>query len=266
MQTILTVLHLFLAIGLIGLVLMQHGKGADAGAAFGSGASGTVFGASGAGNFLSRSTAILATLFFITSIALGYFSMQKDTGSTDIMKGLKQESTSQSASKPTDLPQVQLEPVAPGDELKIQSITTQAPATPANIPPADIPQIQPEPAKAAEIPSEIPEVKPETEAVPASPTTSDSSSPVAETAAETPAPVAKPSAPAAETAPETTESAVSEPATSESAPAAIEEAPKAEDNAPPADQGAAPAQGQAEPEHEATTSTPDAAAEATKDQ
>mgnify|MGYP003572980289 CR=1 FL=1 len=70
MQTILTILHLFLALGLIGMVLMQHGKGADAGAAFGSGASGTVFGAQGAANFLSRSTAVLATLFFVTSLAL----------------------------------------------------------------------------------------------------------------------------------------------------------------------------------------------------
>jgi preprotein translocase subunit SecG len=74
MQLILTVLHLLLAIGLIALVLLQHGKGADAGAAFGSGASSTVFGAQGSGNFLSRSTAIIATLFFLTSIALAYFA------------------------------------------------------------------------------------------------------------------------------------------------------------------------------------------------
>lgn len=74
MQLILTVLHLVLAIGMIALVLLQHGKGADAGAAFGSGASSTVFGAQGSGNFLSRSTAIIATLFFLTSIALAYFA------------------------------------------------------------------------------------------------------------------------------------------------------------------------------------------------
>lgn len=76
MQTVLNVFHLFLAIGLVGLVLIQHGKGADAGAAFGSGASGTVFGAQGAGNFLSRATAALATLFFLTSMALAYFASQ----------------------------------------------------------------------------------------------------------------------------------------------------------------------------------------------
>jgi preprotein translocase subunit SecG len=74
MQLILTVFHLVLAIGLIALVLLQHGKGADAGAAFGSGASSTVFGAQGSGSFLSRSTAVIATLFFLTSIALAYFA------------------------------------------------------------------------------------------------------------------------------------------------------------------------------------------------
>ena len=76
MQTILVVSHLFLALGLIGLVLMQHGKGADAGAAFGAGASGSVFGASGAANFLSRATAVIATLFFVTSLTLAWYAMQ----------------------------------------------------------------------------------------------------------------------------------------------------------------------------------------------
>ena len=75
MQTILVVAHLFL-IGIIGLVLMQHGKGADAGAAFGAGASGSVFGAAGSANFLSRATAVLATLFFITSLVLAWFAIQ----------------------------------------------------------------------------------------------------------------------------------------------------------------------------------------------
>jgi len=76
MQTILVAVHLLLAIGLIGLVLIQHGKGADAGAAFGSGASSTVFGAQGSGSFLTRATGVLATLFFATSLALAYFAMQ----------------------------------------------------------------------------------------------------------------------------------------------------------------------------------------------
>lgn len=77
MQTVLIVIHVFLSIGLIGMVLIQHGKGADMGAAFGSGASSTVFGSRGASNFLSRSTGILAAAFFLTSLALAYFAMQQ---------------------------------------------------------------------------------------------------------------------------------------------------------------------------------------------
>jgi len=71
------IFHIFLCLGLIALVLIQHGKGADAGAAFGSGASATVFGSQGSGSFLTKTTAILATTFFITSLTLAYFSTQK---------------------------------------------------------------------------------------------------------------------------------------------------------------------------------------------
>ncbi len=88
MQTILVVIHLFLAIGLVGLILIQHGKGADAGAAFGSGASATVFGAQGSASFLTRTTGILAALFFVTSMVLAYFSSQaRDT--TGIMESIQ---------------------------------------------------------------------------------------------------------------------------------------------------------------------------------
>jgi preprotein translocase subunit SecG len=72
MHTILVVIQVLAAVALIGLVLLQHGKGADAGAAFGSGASGTVFGARGSANFLSRATAICATVFFLASLSLAY--------------------------------------------------------------------------------------------------------------------------------------------------------------------------------------------------
>src|SRR3989344_2794568 len=65
------------ALGMIGLILIQHGKGADVGAAFGSGASGSLFGASGSANFLSRTTAIIAMVFFVTSLGLTYFSTRK---------------------------------------------------------------------------------------------------------------------------------------------------------------------------------------------
>lgn len=70
--TILVVVQVLVAISLVALILVQHGKGADAGAAFGSGASGTVFGAQGAANFLSRATAALATVFFAVSLTLAY--------------------------------------------------------------------------------------------------------------------------------------------------------------------------------------------------
>ncbi len=82
LYSILLVIQVLLAIGLIALVLLQHGKGADAGAAFGSGASSTVFGSRGSTNFLSRSTAIIATLFFLNSLALAYLvGNQPVTGS-----------------------------------------------------------------------------------------------------------------------------------------------------------------------------------------
>ena len=74
---ILVVFHVFISIALIGLILIQHGKGADAGAAFGSGASATVFGSQGSGSFLTRTTAVLATLFFVTSLTLAYFTIQR---------------------------------------------------------------------------------------------------------------------------------------------------------------------------------------------
>ncbi len=72
-MNLVLVVQLLTAIGMIGLVLIQHGKGADMGASFGSGASGSLFGASGSANFLSRSTAALATLFLICTLALAYF-------------------------------------------------------------------------------------------------------------------------------------------------------------------------------------------------
>lgn len=74
METLIWGVHVTTAVVLIGLVLMQHGKGADMGASFGSGSAGSVFGSSGSANFLSRSTAVAATIFFITSMTLTYMS------------------------------------------------------------------------------------------------------------------------------------------------------------------------------------------------
>ena len=77
MEIFILIIHVLAALGIIGLVLLQHGKGADVGAAFGSGASGSVFGSAGSANFLSRATAILAVVFFLTSMGLTYFSTRK---------------------------------------------------------------------------------------------------------------------------------------------------------------------------------------------
>ena len=77
MEILILVIHIFAALAIIGLVLLQHGKGADVGAAFGGGASGSLFGATGSANFLSRATAILAVVFFSTSLGLTYFSVRK---------------------------------------------------------------------------------------------------------------------------------------------------------------------------------------------
>ncbi|MDH5189907.1 MAG: preprotein translocase subunit SecG [Gammaproteobacteria bacterium] len=90
MQTILLIIHVIVALTLIGLILVQHGKGADAGAAFGSGASASVFGSQGSANFLTRVTGILATVFFILSLALAFIAGQ-NTKKTSVVDQLVPE-------------------------------------------------------------------------------------------------------------------------------------------------------------------------------
>ena len=84
--SLLLVVHILAALGVIGLVLVQHGKGADMGATFGSGASGSLFGATGSANFLSRTTAVLATVFFVTSLSLAYLASSKPKTSGSVMQ------------------------------------------------------------------------------------------------------------------------------------------------------------------------------------
>jgi preprotein translocase subunit SecG len=84
-QKIVLIVHTLIAILIITLVLLQRGKGADAGAAFGAGASGTVFGARGSSSFFSRATAILATAFFVSSLTLAYLSSQVGTGPESLL-------------------------------------------------------------------------------------------------------------------------------------------------------------------------------------
>jgi len=83
---VLLSIHILVGLGVIGLVLLQHGKGADMGAAFGSGASGSLFGASGSANFLSRTTGILAAVFFFTSLGLSYVSGSKPKAPDSVME------------------------------------------------------------------------------------------------------------------------------------------------------------------------------------
>jgi preprotein translocase subunit SecG len=86
LSTLLTALQMLSAIIMIGLILVQHGKGADAGAAFGSGSSGSLFGASGSANFMSRTTGVLATVFFLCTLALAYFSGVRPQGSGSVLE------------------------------------------------------------------------------------------------------------------------------------------------------------------------------------
>ena len=83
MENLIVIVHIVIAVGIIALVLIQQGKGAEAGASFGGGASQTVFGSAGSGNFLTRATSFFAIIFFATSFALAYFAKEKATGIVD---------------------------------------------------------------------------------------------------------------------------------------------------------------------------------------
>ena len=86
MLKIILAVQMLSALGMIGLVLVQHGKGADMGAAFGSGGSGSLFGASGSANFLSRTTSVLATIFFVSTLALAYFGNLRPNVSSSVLE------------------------------------------------------------------------------------------------------------------------------------------------------------------------------------
>jgi preprotein translocase subunit SecG len=106
LTSILTV-HVLVALGIIFLVLLQHGKGADMGAAFGSGSSGSLFGATGSANFLSRTTAALAVVFFLTSLGLAYVATHKPKTGASVMQGVTAPAAAAPASevpKPADAP------------------------------------------------------------------------------------------------------------------------------------------------------------------
>lgn len=88
MLTVVLAVQMLSALGMIGLILVQHGKGADMGAAFGSGGSGSLFGASGSANFLSRTTGVLAALFFACTLMLAYFGNAQPRTSSSVLEGV----------------------------------------------------------------------------------------------------------------------------------------------------------------------------------
>ena len=108
MESIVVIVHIIVAVAIVGLVLLQQGKGADAGASFGSGSSQTVFGASGSGNFLTRATTIAATVFFITSLSLAIFARQNaGLGTTSGLPVVDQDLLQETTSLPqSDVPQL----------------------------------------------------------------------------------------------------------------------------------------------------------------
>ncbi len=130
MQTIALVIHVFLALGVIGLVLIQHGKGADAGAAFGGGggASASVFGSRGSGSFLTRMTTLFALAFFCTSMVLFYLASQRTSTLGSVVDGVTIPEA-QESSEPaveTDLP------ATPGSENSESDLPAAPSTTPSN--------------------------------------------------------------------------------------------------------------------------------------
>ena len=123
LHTILLIIHVFVSVGLVGLVLLQHGKGADAGAAFGSGASQTVFGARGSSSFLTRTTGILATIFFATSLSLAYLSGQR----------VEHRSVTEQV-RTAPRPVAPVAPKAPAVPMRPTDIPAAPPKTPSDVP------------------------------------------------------------------------------------------------------------------------------------
>jgi preprotein translocase subunit SecG len=119
MEMIVLIVHIIVAAGIIGLVLVQHGKGADVGAAFGSGSAGSVFGSAGSANFLSRLTAVLALVFFLTSMGLTWISTTRGVNKGVMATPVASDKAADKA--PTGVPAVptaKSEKAAPADGSK----------------------------------------------------------------------------------------------------------------------------------------------------
>ena len=139
--------HVVVALAIIGLVLLQHGKGADMGSGFGSGSSGSLFGATGSANFLSRATAVLATVFFLTSLGLAYLANNKPRTGGGVLDAVKSGQ------------QVPADPAKDAKDAKKESgdpakaVPKEAPAAPKGAA-ADVPAapVAPDPAKEKKVP------------------------------------------------------------------------------------------------------------------
>ena len=142
LETVLLVVHLLIAVAICGFVLLQHGKGADMGAAFGSGASGSLFGASGSANFLSRTTAILAAVFFASSLGLTWLGSRHAGAPSGVMQ---QGVMEKMAPKTSDIP------AAPG-ALPAPAPAPAADPAKAATPPAPPAAPAPEGSKAGDVP------------------------------------------------------------------------------------------------------------------
>ena len=119
MQTLIIIIHVIAARSIVGLVLLQQGKGADAGASFGAGASQTVFGSSGSGNFLVRATTVSAVIFFVTSLTLAIFAKnQAGRGSSTGLPIVNQEILEETTAAQADIPTlIEEEPTASQSDL-----------------------------------------------------------------------------------------------------------------------------------------------------
>ena len=135
-EGLLLAAHVLVAVGICGFVLLQHGTGADMGAAFGSGSSGSLFGSAGSANFLSRTTAVLVGVFFLTSLGLTWYASSHVFAHPAAQQGVMERVPT----KAGDIPAAPASPAAPGT-------STQAP-------PADVPKTGPAPegSKAGEVP------------------------------------------------------------------------------------------------------------------
>lgn len=143
LEQLILISHMLVAVAVIGLILLQQGKGADMGASFGSGASQTVFGVQGGGNMLTRWTAILATVFFLTSLSLGYYAKQKSEV-VDTFTPAVEETVGAEAADNGEIPvEAKAAEAVPAAETEIPAAQAETPAdaaAPANAAGDEIPQ------------------------------------------------------------------------------------------------------------------------------